>query len=87
MFAPLRELGCKLKGTVRWIQIQSLGFSDSSTSTDDEAKLLENKEIFDSQDLENQPDSETRPSKLRLFFCITANVVSTVSIVSILRSS
>jgi solute carrier family 35 protein E3 len=88
MLNSFRELRAKLKGAEGWSRLQSLNQTDYSSPSEIETKTFEESNDSELQPLERPRDSEYRgPGRLRLVLCITTNVVSTVSIVSLTRAT
>jgi solute carrier family 35 protein E3 len=87
MLNPFRGLRSKLNGEW-WSRLGSLNRTGYSSPGAIEAKTFEESDDSELQPLNPPTDDEHRaPGRLRLVLCITINVVSTVSIVSLIRAT
>lgn len=87
MLNPFRELRSKFKGE-GWSRLGSLNLAGYLSPGAIETKTFEESDDSELQPLNPPTDDEHRaPGRLRLVLCITINVVSTVSIVSLTRAT
>jgi solute carrier family 35 protein E3 len=87
MLNPFRELRAKLQWAEGWSRLGSLNQTGYSSPSAIETKTFEESNDSELQPLEPSTGKHRAPGRLRLVLCITTNVVSTVSIVSLTRAT